>query len=154
MNIIPNDIDIEVSQETPLQLSVPKPMLLTPKHTVRDALFAALLEKEDPSECIDWASNHYPLKTIYQEDVGRLNEILDRWKTVKEQRLKWSALPTPIPSLSKSPITVADLCTYLSEIMAIHPLVATIPVYHEECCGPSKTGEIEFDEETGVLVLY
>jgi hypothetical protein len=63
-------------------------------------------------------------------------------------------LPTPIPPLSSTPITVKDLHEYLSEILAIHPHVATIPVYHEECCGARETGDIEFDEEEFILNLY
>jgi hypothetical protein len=139
-----------------LQLSTLKPKQPKPKPpTLQDALLKALPEGE-AAECIAWASQHYVLKSEYHEDgIGRLQSILDRWNIIKAQRLKWSVLPTPIPSLSSpNPITVADLHTYLSEILAIHPLVATIPVYHEECCGPSETGEIEFDEEKGILNFY
>jgi hypothetical protein len=152
---IPGDLDlIECVNSDVFQLSTPKPQEKPILPTLRDALLNALPENE-AAEFITWASKHYILQAKYEEDgIGRLNTILERWNVIKEQRQKWSMLPTPFPALSKSPITIGDLHVYLSEILAIHPVVATISVYHEECCGPSETGEIDFDVDKGILRFY
>jgi hypothetical protein len=164
MDIIGASTDyIELLEEEPLQLSnrplqpKPKPkQKLIPVPTVRDVLFATIQDKQEAAECIAWAEQQFVLQASRspEENTKEVQYILRRWETVKEQRLKWSILPTPIPTLSKYPITVADLHTYLSEILAIHPLVATMPVYHEECRGATVTYEVIFEEETGAIVLH
>ncbi len=150
-----DDAAIECVDSDILQLSTLKPKEPKPKlPTLREAILKALPEDE-ATECIAWASQQYLLKSTYSEDgTGRLQALLDRWKPIHEERQKWSMLPTSFPSLSKPTITVADLHTYLSEILAIHPVVATIPVHHEECCGSCETGEVEFDADRGVLRMY
>jgi hypothetical protein len=152
-----DDLEIQMSHEDPLQLSnTPvKPKVKPALPTVHDVLLL-LLDPSESEECLKWANHRYALNATRtsEENAKEAQHILERWKTVKAQRLKWSVLPTLIPSLSKDTITVADLHAYLSEILAIHPLVATIPVYHEECCGARETGEIEFDEEKGILNFY
>jgi hypothetical protein len=144
-------VEIQMSHEDPLQLSNVKPKAKPARPTIRDALLS-LLDPSETEECLEWANRKYALKATQtpEENAKEARYILERWQKIKAQRLKWSVHPT----LSKDAMTVADLHTYLSEILAIHPLVATIPVCHEECCGAVETGEIEFDEEKGILNFY
>jgi hypothetical protein len=120
--------------------------------TIRDSI--EILLKGDAKECIEWANKREALLREYppEESLKRAQWVVDNWVKVKASREKW--LGVDISSLEKDSITVGDLYTYLTSILEIRPDVASIPVYHEECCGATETGFIEFDVDKGVLVLY
>jgi hypothetical protein len=83
------------------------------------------------------------------------DRLLKTWQTRTAAKAKWLEKLSVVPeALEKDAcITVGDLHAYLSNLLTLHPDVAGVPVFHEECCGSVETVQADFDLEKERLCL-
>ena len=108
----------------------------------------------DLDACLAWATEKgYYVKKLYLEDECRYmaEKIQTKWEKHRVNKEKWNNVS--FPSLEDDTITVQKLHEYLTEIMTLHPDIASCPVYHEECCGATETYRVKFRYGKGCIVL-
>ena len=153
---LPLEDVIDVPYE-PIPRSRPPQTPQTPQIPPKTCSVREALEQQNAEDCISWAETnkfkHFLADVRPMEHSNNTaTHILKCWKAACASKAKWGHIK--LPTLTKEdPITVGELHTYLSEILAAHPDFAEVPVHHEECCGNVETCFVEFLVEDGILVL-
>ena len=125
------------------------PFVDTTKKTAADYIRTLAGEKAD--ECLAWAAEHQ--KYVDRPQTPERSErdakwLMEDWTVQSANKEKWLSKLGKLPeSLEEVPLTVGGLHAYLTKLLALHPDVATVHVYHEECCGPTDSCYVEFDAE-------
>lgn len=131
------------------------PVVDTTKQTVADAIRILVGEKAD--ECIAWAKEHQKLierPQTPERSEKEANYIIQDWKILSANKEKWLQKLSEIPEPhEEEPLTIGGLHAYLTKLLALHPDISAVPVYHEECCGMTDSWLVEFDAEKDRLCI-
>jgi hypothetical protein len=131
------------------------PVVDTTKKTVSD--YIKILAGDKADDCIVWANEHQKLierPQTPERSEKEANYLIYHWKIQSANKEKWLLKLSEIPeSFEEGPLTIGGLHAYLTKLLALHPDVATVHVYHEECCGPSDSYLVEFDAENDRLCI-
>jgi hypothetical protein len=131
------------------------PVVDPTKKTVMEYVRGSLGEKAD--DFLTWAKEHQ--KIVDRPQTPERSErdakwLLEDWTVQSANKEKWTEKLGELPdSLEEEPLTVGALHAYLTKLLALHPDVATVPVYHEECCGQCDSWLVEFDAEKDRLCI-
>ncbi len=131
------------------------PFVDTTKKTAADYIRTLAGEKAD--ECLAWAAEHQ--KYVDRPQTPERSErdakwLLEDWTVQSANKEKWLSKLGELPESLEESLTIGALHAYLTKLLALHPDVATVPVYHEECCGPSDSYLVECDAEKDRLCIY
>lgn len=108
---------------------------------------------------VDWAKENSVLIARPQtpeRSEKEADRLLETWRVRSAAKAKWLEKLSVLPeALEKETcITVGDLHAYLSHLLALHPDVAEVPIFHEQCCGFMETVQVDFDLEKERLCLF
>ncbi len=125
------------------------------KKTVVD--YIRSLEGENADKCIEWAKEHQ--KIISHPQTPERSErdakwLIQDWKVQSANKEKWLSKLGELPdSFEEDDLTVGGLHAYLTKLLALHPDMASVHVYHEECCGQRGSWYVGFDAEEDRLCI-
>ncbi len=126
----------------------------TTKRTAQQCIEAILGEKAPV--CVKWAEENHQLLIRPQtpeRSEKDAQHIIEKWQTRTAAKEAWLAKigEEPGPLEKDDVVTIGELHTYLTSLLALHPDVADVPIRHEECCGDVETCYAEFDLEKEYL---
>lgn len=114
---------------------------------------------ETAQSFVDWAKENSVIIARPQtpeRSVKEADRLLETWRTRSAAKAKWLEKLSMHPeALEKDDgVTVGDLHAYLSHLLTLHPDVADVPIFHEECCGCMETVQVDFDLEKERICFY
>lgn len=107
--------------------------------------------------CVKWAEENNQLlirpQTPDRSEKEALH-IIETWQKRTAAKEAWlTKLGKEPEELETESLTIGELHSYLTSLLAFHPDVAHVPIRHEECCGDVQTGYVIFDMEKEYLRL-
>ncbi len=125
------------------------------KRTVAD--YIRDLAGENTEKFVEWAKEHQKLISRPQtpeRSEKEANRLFEIWKVQSANKEKWLTKLGKIPdSFEEDTLTIGGLHAYLTTLLALHPDMGSVHVYHEECCGQRESGYVEFDAEEDRLCI-